>query len=85
MSDPIWQAWRSTVIKVECRDTFLVSCPIRSLFGVRCLGCGMGHATLALLRGDIKTASDHNSLVFIVIPLLFWAVWDFARNLTARP
>jgi len=54
----------------------LVPCPIKKVFGVRCPGCGMTRATLAILTGDFRKAYSLNPLVFIVVPLVVWGILD---------
>jgi len=46
-------------------------CPTASVFGVPCPGCGLTRATLALLRGDARTALHLHPLVFLLAPLYF--------------
>ena len=43
-------------------------CIYRSLFGVRCLGCGMTHAFCAVLHGDLVSAFSYNPLVIVAFP-----------------
>ena len=43
-------------------------CIYRSLFGVRCLGCGMTHAFCAVLHGDFAAAFAYNPLVIVAFP-----------------
>ena len=60
------------------------ACPLKSLTGLDCPGCGGTRAVYALTQGDVATAFDHNVLLTIVVPLLaiVWAVW-FVRSLVA--
>lgn len=78
------RVWLSAIKRLERRDALLYACPSRRFLGARCPGCGMGHAALALLRGDWKTARRRNPLVFIMLPLLIWGAIDAARQLKAR-
>ena len=51
----------------------LVLCPFRLLTGHRCPGCGMGHAVVAAMRGDLFASVHHHPLG---IPLLVvWTAW----------
>lgn len=50
---------------------FDVPCVFRSLTGVKCLGCGMTRAFLALLRLDFEEAFMHHKMVWS-LPLLYW-------------
>ncbi|HVF31733.1 MAG TPA: DUF2752 domain-containing protein [Acidimicrobiales bacterium] len=45
-------------------------CPLRASTGLDCPLCGATRATLALLRGDIVTALDHNALYVVGLPIL---------------
>jgi hypothetical protein len=72
---------RAFLRSLEGRDRVLVPCPIRTFFGIRCPGCGMTHAVLALLLGDPFRAYRHNPFVFVFIPLLIWGVADVVRRL----
>ena len=45
-------------------------CPVAALGGVPCPGCGLGRATLALLRGDVHGALHLHPLVLVVIPAM---------------
>jgi hypothetical protein len=42
---------------------WLPKCPIHSLTGLLCPGCGSQRAAIALLDGDLKTAISLNSLL----------------------
>ena len=78
------RVWLSAIGRLERRDALLYACPSRRFLGARCPGCGIGHATLALLRGDWKAAYRRNPLAFIALPLLVWGVIDVARQLRSR-
>jgi len=55
-------------------------CMYQSLFGIRCLGCGMTHAFSCLLHGHAADAVAYNPLVLIAFPcLLLVAVRDVAE------
>lgn len=45
-------------------------CPLRQFTGLDCPLCGATRATLALLRGDVATALDHNLLYVLALPIL---------------
>jgi hypothetical protein len=46
-----------------------ISCPIHSLTGVFCPGCGSTRAVRALLGGDLQLAF-HNNALFLISPVL---------------
>lgn len=43
-----------------------IGCPIRFLFGIPCMGCGMTRAIIALLSMDFEKAIYYHPLVFLV-------------------
>lgn len=59
---------------------WLPSCPISTLSGHECMGCGMNHAFIDLLHGDFHAAFEHNKLIFIWLPgLIVWMFYDYNR------
>lgn len=54
-------------------------CLISSLVDGLCWGCGITHAVLALLHGDIARAWAYNSLAVLVLPLLVWLYLQHLR------
>ena len=54
-------------------------CPLRALTGLDCPLCGATRATVALARGDLLAALDHNVLYVAALPVavvlvLLWLV-----------
>lgn len=54
---------------------FGITCPIKALTGVSCMGCGMTRAWLAALRLDFQKAFYYHPL--FVVPLLV-VIYSFA-------
>ncbi len=52
-------------------------CPLRSLTGWDCPGCGGLRATHDLLHGDLVGALDHNVFLAVAVPIaaLLWLRW----------
>jgi Protein of unknown function (DUF2752) len=58
-------------------------CPFAHAFGVACPGCGLSHATVALLRGDWRTAlALHAYAPFLLCALILFGC---AALLPTRP
>lgn len=59
-------------------------CPLASIAGIPCPGCGLTRATLALAHGDVQHAFALHPLVFVLAPLFVGAVlnaaWGFVRG-----
>ena len=47
-----------------------IPCVFRLITGLKCPGCGMTHAYLALLRGDVHGAAEYNLMSITVMPIL---------------
>ena len=65
---------------------WLPGCLVTQLTGHECFGCGLNHAAVALLSGNIKAAAFYNPLIFIYLPLIIgWISHDFYKfNLNAN-
>jgi hypothetical protein len=50
-------------------DIHLLPCPFHFITGIKCPGCGMTHACIALGRGDIETAWNYNPFSVVLILL----------------
>ncbi|MEI9936792.1 MAG: DUF2752 domain-containing protein [Pseudomonadota bacterium] len=60
-------------------------CPLASVLGVPCPGCGLTRATLALAHGDLKHALELHPLVLVLAPLFIWAVSNAALGYVRGP
>lgn len=54
-------------------DLPLPPCPLRSITGLPCPGCGAGRCVTALLDGDLAAALSANALVPVAMVLLLWS------------
>jgi hypothetical protein len=59
-----------------------ISCPIHSLTGVFCPGCGSTRAARALLRGDLELAFHNNALLLLspVLVLVGVLISKYSKN-----
>lgn len=59
-------------------------CPMATVLGIPCPGCGLTRATLALLHGDVRGALALHPLVFVLAPLFGAALastaWSYVRG-----
>lgn len=60
-------------------------CPLASVLGIPCPGCGLTRATLALAHGDLKHALELHPLVFVLAPLFIWAMSSAAISYVRGP
>jgi hypothetical protein len=58
----------------------LIPCLWKTIFNVRCPGCGLTRAFINLLSFDIAGAWASNPLIFIIFPgLVYYVIKDFIR------
>jgi hypothetical protein len=60
-------------------------CPLASVLGVPCPGCGLTRATLALAHGDLGHALELHPLVLVLAPLFIWAMSSAAIGYVRGP
>src|SRR4051812_36634265 len=60
-------------------------CPMASMLGVPCPGCGLTRATLALAHGDLKHALQLHPLVLVLAPLFIWVTCSAAFGYVRGP
>lgn len=57
-------------------EDYMLSCTIKSTFGIECFGCGMQRALLLIFKGDFAAAFQmhppvYSFLLFVVSLLIF--------------
>jgi len=60
-------------------------CPLASVLGVPCPGCGLTRATLALAHGELQHALELHPLVLVLAPLFIWAMSSAAIGYVRGP
>jgi hypothetical protein len=60
-------------------------CPMASVLGLPCPGCGLTRATFALVRGDLREALHLHPLVWLISPIFGWAVASAAYGFIRGP
>lgn len=56
---------------------FFIPCPLRTITGFRCPGCGLSHAACDLARLDFHSAFRDNALF---IPIFSYIIYVFVRT-----
>ncbi|MDO5519905.1 MAG: DUF2752 domain-containing protein [bacterium] len=46
-----------------------IPCPIRTITGLRCPGCGISHMCMALIQGNFTEAYHANRILFCLLPV----------------
>ena len=66
------------ILYIFAEIDILIPCIWKTIFNVRCPGCGLTRALINLLSFDIAGAWDSNPLIFIVFPgMTFYLIKDF--------
>jgi hypothetical protein len=61
----LWSALAGT----PSSDVSLLPCPVYTLTDVRCPGCGITRACVALVRGQFHSAWDRHPFAYFLVPL----------------
>ena len=61
-----------------------IPCPIYTLTGLKCPGCGISRMFISLICGDISSAFHHNTFVFVTSPAIITCIVlseiDYIKN-----
>ena len=61
--------------------SWMPKCPVHTLIGLDCPGCGSQRAFHSLLHGDLAGAARANALLFLIIPVLMTiGIAELTRN-----
>lgn len=93
-------AWRASWAPVACgcglavaaayvvvddpHDGTLLACPVHTMTGLWCPGCGMTRATHHLLRGDVGRALGYNLFAPLILALIAGSWWSWLRARRGR-
>jgi hypothetical protein len=65
--------------------TFFPKCPVYTLTGYKCPGCGSQRAFYNLFQTDFLAAFKYNPLMFILIPYILWGIYiEYIANLSSN-
>lgn len=71
----------SVILKIGFSIEILIPCLWKTVFQFECPGCGLTTAFIKIITLDISGAYDANPLIFIVLPLgIFYIYNDFVKN-----
>ncbi len=74
----------SSIIKATIGIDICIPCLWKTIFGIRCPGCGLTTAFIYLLNLDFKKAFETNFLIFIILPIGFYLIMNdytkFVKN-----
>lgn len=53
-----------------------IPCPVNTITGYQCPGCGVSRMCMALLKLDVNSAYHYNKVLFLLLPILL-AVFSY--------
>jgi len=62
-------AWWTLASGTPPSDVHLLPCPLKTVTGLPCPGCGMTRACLSLARGELEAAWTYHPFAFPLVPL----------------
>ncbi len=64
---------------------FFPKCPVYTITGYQCPGCGSQRAFYNLFQGNYMTAFRYNPLMFILIPYIIFGIYvEYIANLSSK-
>ena len=70
----------SIVLQMAFSVNIMIPCLWKTIFNIKCPGCGLTTALISLIRFDIAGAYSANPLIFVVLPsVIFYIIKDFRR------
>ncbi len=76
----------SVVLQMAFSVNIMIPCLWKTIFNIKCPGCGLTTALISLIRFDIASAYSANPLIFVVLPsVIFYIIKDYRRYTQKRP
>lgn len=70
----------AVILKKIYSVDILIPCIWKSVFGIKCPGCGLTTASISLINFDFPEAFNANPLIFIIIPIgLVFVCFDYLK------
>lgn len=73
----------SIVLQMAFSVNIMIPCLWKTIFNIKCPGCGLTTALISLIRFDIAGAYSANPLIFVVLPsVIFYITPRIIRHKT---
>jgi hypothetical protein len=73
----------SIVLQMAFSVNIMIPCLWKTIFNIKCPGCGLTTALISLIRFDIAGAYSANPLIFVVLPsVIFYIILRIIRHKT---
>jgi hypothetical protein len=70
----------SSILKAIADIDICIPCLWKSMFGVKCPGCGLTTAFISLIGLDYSKAFENNWLIFLIVPLgIYYITKDYSK------
>lgn len=64
----------SVLMKILFKIDILIPCLWKTVFNIKCFGCGLTSAFIELIQFNFLNAYDANMLIFIVVPGILYFI-----------